>query len=310
MSKYRMPKIEDLLDAGVHFGHQVRRWHPKMEPYIYTVKNKVHIIDLEQTEEMLKKACEFLYETAKNGGQIIFVGTKKQARDIIELEAKRCGAMYITERWLGGTMTNFRIIKKNIDKLVDLMKKREAGELNKYTKKERLMIDREIEKLQKYYGGIIPMRGTPAALFVVDTKREKTAVKEAGNSKVSVVALIDTNSDPTPIKYPIAGNDDAIKSVAIIIKAVAAAVEEGYKEYAVAKEKEEKAIADAKVTAAVTPEVKPEVKVESKVEAKVEAKAEVKTEDKAGAKAEKSPAVKPSKKSEKETKEVKKKTKK
>src|SRR3989338_2368458 len=176
---YKTPKIDQLLEAGVHFGHQVRRWHPKMEPYIFSVKKNVHIIDLEQTEELLKKACDFLFETAKNGGQIIFVGTKKQAREIIQIEAKRCGALYVTERWIGGTLTNFRVIKKNIDKLISLMKRRGEGELDKYTKKERLMIDREIEKLQRNIGGIIALRGTPGAVFVVDARRERTAIREA-----------------------------------------------------------------------------------------------------------------------------------
>ena len=202
-----------------------------MEPYIFTVKKNVHIIDLEQTEELLKKACDFLYETAKTGGQIIFVGTKKQAREIIENEAKRCGALYVTERWLGGTLTNYRVIKKNIDKLLSLKSKRMSGELEKYTKKERLLIDREIEKLEKYIGGIVALKGNPAAVFTVDPRREKTAVNEAKMNKVPVVSLIDTNSDPSKVDYVIPGNDDAIKSVALILKSVSDAILEGYKEY-------------------------------------------------------------------------------
>jgi small subunit ribosomal protein S2 len=232
MSKYKLPKIEELLSAGVHFGHQVRRWHPKMEPYIYGVKNNIHILDLETTEKGLKKACEFLFDIASKGGQIIFVGTKKQARDIVQLEATRSGALFITERWLGGTITNYRVIKKNTDKLVDLIKKREANELTQYTKKERLLIDREIEKGNKYYGGIVTLKGAPAALFVVDTKREKTAIKEAAKAGVPVVALVDTNSDPREVTHVIPGNDDAIKSIALILKSVSSAVEEGYKEFA------------------------------------------------------------------------------
>lgn len=231
MTKYKLPKIEELLDAGVHFGHQVRRWHPKMEPYIFTVKKNIHIIDLEQTEEMLKKACAYLYETAKNGGQIIFVGTKKQARDIVEIEAKRSGALYVTERWIGGTITNYRVIKKNIDKLLTLVKRRETGDLDKYTKKERLLIDREIDKLQKYVGGITALRGAPAALFIIDPRREKTAIREANRYGVSVGALIDTNSDPTGVSCLVPGNDDAIKSVALILKTISDAVLEGYREF-------------------------------------------------------------------------------
>ena len=228
---YKTPKIDQLLEAGVHFGHQVRRWHPKMEPYIFSVKKNVHIIDLEQTEELLKKACDFLFETAKNGGQIIFVGTKKQAREIIQIEAKRCGALYVTERWIGGTLTNFRVIKKNIDKLLSLKSKRISGELDKYTKKERLLIDREIEKLEKYIGGIVSLKGNPSAVFVVDPRRERTAVNESKSCGVPVVSLIDTNSDPSKVDYVIPGNDDAIKSVALILKTISDAILDGYKEY-------------------------------------------------------------------------------
>ncbi len=232
MSKYKTPKIEELLEAGVHFGHQVRRWHPKMEPYIFGVKKNIHIIDLEQTEKLLKEASEFLYEIAKKGEQIVFVGTKKQAREVIENEAKRCGALFVTERWIGGTITNFKVIKKNIDKLLSLMKRREEGDLEKYTKKERLFIDREIEKLQRNIGGIVAMKGTPGALFVIDAKREKTAIREARRAGVKVVALIDTNSDPTDVDIVIPGNDDAIKSIAMILKSIGSAVEEGYKGFA------------------------------------------------------------------------------
>ncbi len=232
MAKYNLPKPKDLLDAGVHFGHQVRRWHPSMEPYIYSVKKNLHIIDLEHTEKGLKEACEFLYNTAANGGQIIFVGTKKQAREIVEIEAKRSGALFVTERWLGGTITNFDVIKKKMKRLVDLTRKREQGELNHYTKKERLLIDREIEKLQNSVGGLVGMRSIPAALVVIDAKREKTAIKEAHNANSKIIGLVDTNTNPEKIDIVIPGNDDAIKSIAIIVKALADAVEAGYKEYA------------------------------------------------------------------------------
>ena len=247
MSKYKTPKIEELLDAGVHFGHQTKRWHPKMEPYIFTARKNIHIINLEKTEEQLKKACDFLYETAKRGEQVIFVGTKKQAREVIELESKRCGALYVTERWIGGTITNFKIIKKNIDKLLTLMKRREEGDLEKYTKKERLLIDREIEKLLRNIGGIVNMKGVPGAVLVVDSRREKTAVREAKRFGVPVVGLIDTNSDPSLVDYVIPGNDDAIKSVALLLKAVSDAVEEGYKEFAKKGSDAEKAVEAAKV---------------------------------------------------------------
>lgn len=211
-----------------------------MEPYIFGVKKNIHIIDLEQTEKLLKDASDYLFEIAKKGGQIIFVGTKKQAREVIELEAKRSGALYVTERWIGGTITNFKVIKKNIDKLVTFMKRREEGDLEKYTKKERLLIDREIEKLQRNIGGIVPLKGSPEVVVVVDAKREKTAVRESNRAGVPVVALIDTNSDPTGITHVIPGNDDAIKSIATILKVLGDAIEEGYKEFAkLAEEKKE-----------------------------------------------------------------------
>lgn len=248
MAKLKVPTIQEMLDAGVHFGHQVRRWHPKMEPYIYTVSKDIHIIDLEQTEQLLKQACEFMHESAKEGKKVVFIGTKKQSRDIIELEAKRCGAMYIKERWVGGTLTNFLNIRKNLEKLIKLVKDREEGNFERYTKKERLMIDREIEKMQGVYGGILNLRDVPQVLFIIDPKREKTAVREAKNAGVKTVAILDTNADPTAVDYAIPGNDDAIKSIALLVKAIADAVEQGYKEYGASKE-EKKAEAEAEAEA-------------------------------------------------------------
>ena len=240
MPKYKLPKIQEMLDAGVHFGHQVRRWHPKMEPYIYSVNKNTHIIDLEKTEQMLEKACEFLFQQSSIGKSIVFVGTKRQSKDIVENEAKRCGAMYVNERWIGGTITNFETIRKNLTKLLDMMKNREEGKYEIYTKKERLLIDKEIEKLLSSYGGIINLKAAPEVLFVIDPKREKTAVREAKISDVPVVAIVDTNADPTEVNYPVPANDDAIKSVALIVKAISSAIEEGYKEYGKAAEKMER----------------------------------------------------------------------
>ncbi|MFC1700288.1 30S ribosomal protein S2 [Patescibacteria group bacterium] len=240
MAKYKLPTIKEMLDAGVHFGHQVKRWNPKMEKYIYTVNKGVHIIDLEQTEELLDKACEFLFNEASKGKSVVFVGTKRQSKEIIENEARRCGAMYVTERWIGGTITNLETIKKNIDKLLDFLKGREEERFAKRTKKERLLIDREIEKLQKAYGGIVNMKKEPDVLFIIDPKREKTAVREANRAGVPVVSLIDTNASPEGISYPIPGNDDAIKSAALIVKAIADSIEEGYEEHGKKKDKEEK----------------------------------------------------------------------
>jgi small subunit ribosomal protein S2 len=254
MAKLKTPKIEELFDAGVHIGHQARRWHPKMEPYIYSAENKIHVFDLTQTEQLLKEACEFLYETAKKGSQIIFVGTKRQASETVKEAAKRSGALYVTERWLGGTITNFRMIKRNMEKLVSQIKKREEGALAKYTKKERLLIDREIDKLEKYVGGLVSLKGAPSAIVVVDPKKEKTVVREAVKSKIGVVALIDTNSDPSLITYPVPGNDDAIKSISLIMKAFADAVEEGYKEFAKIGDKVQE---EVKIVEPAPTEIKP-----------------------------------------------------
>ncbi len=249
MAKYKLPKIQEMIDAGVHFGHQAKRWHPKMEPYIYTVSKNVHIIDLEKTEEMLDTACKFLYEQASQGKVIVFVGSKKQVKDIIENEGKRSGALYVNERWVGGTITNFETIKKNIDKLLDYIKGRDEGKFSIYTKKERLLIDREIEKLTATYGGIVSLKKAPDVLFIIDPKREKTAIREAKLTDVPVVSVVDTNANPTIIDYPIPGNDDAIKSVALIVRAIADAVEEGYKEFGKSEtEKKEKREADEKET--------------------------------------------------------------
>lgn len=270
--KTKMPKIEELLEAGVHFGHQTRRWNPKMEPYIYTVSKNIHIIDLEKTLEMLEKACTFLYETARKGGKIIFVGTKKQARDTVELEAKNCGALFVNERWIGGTMTNQTVIRKTLDKFLKMIKDRDEGKfLTTYTKKERLLLDREIEKFQKFYGGIAHMKGTPEAIFIIDQKRENTSIREAILTGIPVVGLIDTNADPANIQYPVAGNDDAIRSIALIVKTVAASVAEGYKEY-------EKELAEGKVKEAKLKEA--QLKAEAKEAQKEEKGAETKQEAK------------------------------
>ncbi|OGC47543.1 30S ribosomal protein S2 [candidate division WWE3 bacterium RIFCSPHIGHO2_01_FULL_42_13] len=249
MPKYKLPKAEELFEAGVHFGHQVRRWHPAMEKYIFAQRSGIHIVDLDKTVEGLKAATQFLYETAAKGGQIIFVGTKRQAAEIIATEAKRAGALFVNDRWLGGTVTNFRIVRKNIDKLVDFINKRQTGQFDKYTKKERLLLDREIDKLQISVGGIVGLQGKPAALFIIDTRREKTAINEARITGIPVVAIVDTNSDPRNINYLIPGNDDAIRSISTIVKPVADAVAEGYAEYAEKSAKEKKERDEAKEAA-------------------------------------------------------------
>jgi small subunit ribosomal protein S2 len=298
MAKLKTPKVEELFDAGVHIGHQARRWHPKMEPYIYSSENKIHVFDLVQTEQLLKEACEFLYETAKKGQQIIFVGTKKQAGDVIKSAAKQSGALFVTERWLGGTITNFKMIKRNMDKLVSHIKQREEGGFQKYTKKERLLIDREIEKLDKYVGGLVSLKGAPHAIVVVDPRKEKTVVREAVKSKIPVVALIDTNSDPTNIAFPIPGNDDAIKSITLILKTIGDAVEAGYKEFANIADRTQREAVEAAIKAAEpTPaEIKPlTVTVASKDEVIIDEILPVEEVTKDPAAVEKKPAAKSTK---------------
>ena len=248
MEKYQFPTIQELLAAGVHFGHSVNKWNPKMEPYIFSSKQGVHIIDLDKTSELLKAAADFLYGVAARGGQIIFVCTKKQIADLVAQEAKRCGGLYMSERWMGGTITNFKVIKKSIDKLVSLKKKRDAGELSMYTKKERLLIDREITRLERFFGGVVDLKGAPAAVLIVDAKREKTAINECKIFNVPVVGLVDTNSDPSNVDKLIPGNDDAAKSVGKLVAVLADCIAAGYREYEKSVE-----IAEAKEGASVVP---------------------------------------------------------
>ncbi len=229
--KCNTPSIEDMLEAGVHFGHQIRRWNPKMQKYIYTADSKTHIIDLYQTQDLLTKACNVLYEIAKTGKQIILVGTKRQASDIVERYAKDAGALYVTQRWLGGTFTNYKSVEGKWKQLKDLKTKRDNNEFSHLTKKERLLIDRQIEKLELFVGGIQDMKKYPGAVVVVDAKREKTAVKEANAVNVPVVAMIDTNTDPDNIDFVIPANDDAIKSIELIVSRLAEAIKAGYSEY-------------------------------------------------------------------------------
>ena len=198
-----------------------------MAPYIYTEDKKIHILDLAQTRDRLITAAKFLHQTAKDGGTVIFVGTKRQAKDIVRNEAERCEAMFITERWLGGLLTNFDHVKINMERLNDLTAKRERGEFEHYTKKERLEIDRKIKKLELLVGGIRSLKNLPAAVVLASARREQTAVREANRKGIPLVAIVDTNADPQPIDYPIPGNDDARKSLALLFKILADAVEEG-----------------------------------------------------------------------------------
>lgn len=219
--------LRDLLEAGVHFGHQTRRWNPKMRPYIYGAKNGIHIIDLQRTARGLVGACRFITQTVAHGGQILFVGTKRAAREIVEEEAARAGQFYVTNRWLGGTMTNWSTVKKSIDRLVQMERARDEGRFDLLTKKEALELNREISRIDRNLGGIKLMKGLPAAMFVIDPKREHIAVREARKLNIPVVGLCDTNCDPSGIDYVIPGNDDAIKSIRLFTAAIADAALEG-----------------------------------------------------------------------------------
>lgn len=217
-------EIKDLLEAGVHFGHQTKRWNPKMKPFIFTAKSGIYIIDLKKTLECLKTACEKVKEVVGNGDIILMAGTKKQAQEVVLEEATRCGAFYVTHRWLGGMLTNFYTIRENIKRLKNLERMKEDGIYEKLTKKEVLGLEKEREKLEKTLGGIKEMNRLPGLLFVVDANKEKIAVAEANTLHIPVIAVIDTNSDPDKIEFPIAANDDAIKSIKVITHAIADAV--------------------------------------------------------------------------------------
>ena len=231
--------MKSLLEAGVHFGHETKRWNPKMKKYIFGEKNKVYIINLEKTQGALLKACEFLRKTTQEGGNILFVGTKKQAQEIIKEEALRCGMFYVNQRWLGGMLTNFQTIKKSIKRLEDLESMKEDGRFDKISKKEASQLNKEAFKLNKNLEGIRAMGKTPKVLFVVDSKKEDIAVKEARKIGIPIVALVDTNCDPDMIDYPIPGNDDAIRSIKLVTNLIAESVMKGRQEFAAGKAKEE-----------------------------------------------------------------------
>ena len=216
--------MKQLLEAGVHFGHQTRKWDPKMAKYIFTSRNDIHIINLEQTAQLVEVAYAYVRDMAKEGKTILFVGTKKQAQKAIEDEAKRCGMYYINSRWLGGTLTNFKTIRSRINRLNKLNNMEKVGEFNLLPKKEVIKLKAERDKLEKYLGGIKDMEKLPDMLFIVDTKKEHIAVKEAKALNIPIVALIDTNCDPEPIDYVIPGNDDAIRAVKLIVAKMADAV--------------------------------------------------------------------------------------
>ena len=209
--------LKELLEAGCHFGHQARRWNPKMKDYIYTKKSGVHIFDLELTAQKLKEAMEFVQNLSAEGKKVIFVGTKRQAAGVIKEQAEKCGMPYVAVRWLGGIITNWEQIKKSLDKMMDLEEKKSKGEFRKYTKRENVLIDKQIEKLSRFLGGLRTLKNEPAAVFVVDVKKEIAAVKEARMKDIPVIAIVDTNTDPDLIDYPIPANDDAVSSIKLIV---------------------------------------------------------------------------------------------
>jgi small subunit ribosomal protein S2 len=219
--------VKQLLEAGAHFGHQTGHWHPKMKNYIFTQRNGIHIIDLEQTVQLLNKACAYVRDLVSNGQTILFVGTKKQAQDIVEEEAKRCGMYYVNQRWLGGMLTNFNTIQGRIDYLVRLEDKKSRGELDYMSKKDKLKIDKEMAKLNKVMGGFKEMTSLPGAIFIIDPTKEKIALAEAKKVGVKLVATVDTNCDPDNIDYIVPANDDAIKAIKVICSRIADAVLEG-----------------------------------------------------------------------------------
>ena len=223
--------VKELLEAGVHFGHQTKRWNPKMKPFIFEARNGIHIIDLSKTLAGLQAACDFLATTVAKGGRILFVGTKKQAQQAVTETAKECGQFYVTERWLGGTLTNFQTVKKSIARMKHIEKMETDGTINNYVKQEQSMIRREAARQFKYFDGIRAMDKYPAIMFVVDIKREHNAVAEARRLNIPVVAIVDTNCDPDLVAYPIAGNDDAIRSIRMILGTVSQVITQARAEF-------------------------------------------------------------------------------
>lgn len=219
--------MKQLLEAGVHFGHQTRRWNPKMSRYIFTERNGIYIIDLQKTVRKVEEAYNFIRDTAANGETILFVGTKKQAQEAVKEEAERCGMFYVNQRWLGGTLTNFPTIQKRIQRLLELERMEEDGTFERLPKKEVILLRKEAERLERFLGGIKGMKKLPSAMFVIDPRKERIAVAEARKLGIPIVAIVDTNCDPDEIDYVIPGNDDAIRAVKLLTAKLADAVLEG-----------------------------------------------------------------------------------
>ena len=272
-------KLEQLLQAGVHFGHQTKYWNPKMDQYIFGTRDKIHIINLEHTVEMIKPALKFIEGVAAKNNKILFVGTKRTATNIIKNEAERCSMPYVNERWLGGMLTNYKTIRSSITRLENLLRQKEDGTFNKITKKEGLKIQRDIDKLQKSIGGVTEMGGLPDALFIIDVNRESIAVSEASKMGIPIVGIVDSNSNPEGIDYVIPGNDDSIRSIALFTEAVADSCIIGSK--AATGLKQEAPKSGPSIVRKSEEEPKEEPKVEPKAEPKEEPKEEPKAEPKA-----------------------------
>lgn len=224
--KHKIPELLDMMKSGVHFGHTTSRWHPKMEPYIFGVRQGIHIIDLEQTAKYLNQALDFIFDTVASGKDILWIGTKKQARDIVKKYAVETASPYVTNKWLGGTFTNFTVVQGLVKKLESLEEQRNSGKLEKYTKKEQLDFEREIERLEDLIGGIRTMKTLPGAVFMVDLKEDKTPRLESHKTGIPIVSVVDTNINPKNIDYLIPGNDDAIRSLELFCAQVAATITE------------------------------------------------------------------------------------
>jgi small subunit ribosomal protein S2 len=263
--------MRELLEAGVHFGHQTRRWNPKMRRFIFTERGGIYIIDLQQTAQLLEEAHEFVRNLAEGGGSVLFVGTKKQAQDAVEEHAKRVGMPYVSHRWLGGLLTNWRTISDRIDRLHDLRRLRDDGQLELLPPKERIAMLAELEKLEANLGGVADMKRQPDAMFVLDLRKEMLAVREARRLGMPIVALVDTNCDPDEADYVIPGNDDAIRSCSLIVRVIADAIEQG-------KAK----ITRAEMAAPREPEAEAEPGAEAEAESEGEEQAETQTEPRGG----------------------------
>jgi len=260
-----MPAVsmKALLESGVHFGHRTNKWNPKMSPYIFTERNGIHIIDLQQTIKLLDDAFNKVRDTVAAGGTILFVGTKRQAQETIQEEAERCGMPYVNQRWPGGMLTNFATIKKSINRLKEIETKKQDGTFEKLTKKEVSLLEKELVKLKKSFNGIIAMERMPKALFIVDTKKEETAVREARRLGIPVIGLLDTNADPDLVEYPIPGNDDATRSISVITTYIADSIIEGRKKF-LSYLSHEGVVMKEENAAGGTPAVAPEEEVEIK----------------------------------------------